>query len=525
MSSRLARADRRLFQLVAGHHFPGGDRVLPRLSRSANHGLLWFGAAAAIAASELGGRRVARKAALRGTASLAVASATVNLLAKRAVRRQRPLATDVPVIRRLNRAPFTTSFPSGHAASAAAFATGVTLVSPKWGAVVAPVAASVAFSRVYTGVHYPGDVVAGAAIGVAAAFAVRRMLPRDALEPPAVRTAVGSPRLPDGKGLVVVANAGSGPSATPPEEVIGAVLPQAEVVLCGGEGGVSVPAALRQAAERATELGGALGVSGGDGTVSAAARVALEHGLPLAVLPGGTLNHFAHDLGIETMEDTRRALGDGEAVEVDLARFTTEDTSGTTDTTTAGDGGSGDAEGDRAEAGGTFVNTFSLGVYPEMVRVRERWSPRIGSWPAGVLAAWHVLREFDPVELEINGARHRVWLLFAGNCRYDGMGFAPQRRSHLADGLLDVRVAYADRWARTRLLTGALSGTLHNSPVHGAALLRRLRIDWIAPGTRLAYDGEIGDAPGSLLLSKERAALTVYCPQAAPRLTPLSSTT
>ncbi|NED26421.1 phosphatase PAP2 family protein, partial [Streptomyces anulatus] len=67
----------------------------------------------------------------------------------------------VPVVRQLKRQPITTSFPSGHAASAAAFATGVALESKGWGAVVAPVAVAVATSRVYTGVHYPSDVLAG----------------------------------------------------------------------------------------------------------------------------------------------------------------------------------------------------------------------------------------------------------------------------------------------------------------------------------------------------------------------------
>lgn len=89
------------------------------------------------------------------------------------MRRSRPGLDAVPLGRRLKRQPVTTSFPSGHSASAAAFAAGIALESPVWGAVVAPVAISVAMSRVYTGVHFPSDVLAGAALGVGAAFAVR----------------------------------------------------------------------------------------------------------------------------------------------------------------------------------------------------------------------------------------------------------------------------------------------------------------------------------------------------------------
>lgn len=494
MYSRLTRADNALFRRVATHRLPGADRVLPQLSRSANHGLLWFGTAAAIAVAGAGS--TSRRAALRGTASLALASVVTNTLAKSTVRRARPLLEPVPVIRRLKRQPRTTSFPSGHAASAAAFATGVALESPGWGAAVAPLAASVAFSRIYTGAHYPADVLAGAAVGVAAALAVRRLLPAKELTPPPVRAPAKAPKLPDGEGLVVAANVASGPSEVSPEEIIRAALPKAEIIVCGGEGDQNLPSvtgALDRAAERAIELGGALGVFGGDGTVSAAAEVAHDQKLPLAVLPGGTLNHFAHDLGIEEVSDLRRALADGEAVEVDLALL-----------------------GEKH----AFVNTFALGVYPDLVRVRERWSPKIGSWPAGVLAAWHVLRESSPMEVRINGAPHQIWLLFAGNCRYEGLGMAPQRRDNLADGLLDVRVAHAGRWARTRLLAGALAGTLHSSPVHGAALLRRLRIDWIEPGAQLAFDGEVTDAPRSLTLSKAPGGLTVYCPRTAPTLAP-----
>ncbi len=60
---------------------------------------------------------------------------------------------------------------------------------------------------------------------------------------------------------------------------------------------------------------------GGDGTVSAAARAALAHQVPLAVLPGGTLNHLALDLGIGSCADLAGAVGSGHAIAVDLARF------------------------------------------------------------------------------------------------------------------------------------------------------------------------------------------------------------
>jgi undecaprenyl-diphosphatase len=493
--------------------------VLPRLSRSANHGLLWFGTAALIAASGAGGRPRARRAALRGVTSLALASAAANVFAKRAVRRARPLPDAVPILRQPHSPPFTSSFPSGHTASAAAFATGVALESRSLGAAVAPLAAAVAFARVYTGAHYPGDVLAGAALGAAAAYTVRRMMPPPALLPPRQAARAPAPALPGGEGLVLVTNARSGAAAGRGPD-LATLLPRAEILgygddgvsddgdTGGGGGGETLPELLDRAARLAVERDGALGVFGGDGTVSAGARTARRYGLPLAVLPGGTFNHFAHDLGVHTPADARDALTAGEAVWVDLARFSGAAATGTADAA--------DCTDCTAEESGVFINTFSIGVYPELVRLRERWAPRIGSWPAGVLAAWQVLRTCAPVRVWINGRSHRLWLLFAGNCRYRGAGLGAQRRDRLTDGLLDVRVARAGHWARTRLLAAGLTGTLYRTPVHGASLLTRLRIDRIEPATILAYDGEVTDAPRRLLLDKERAALRVYGPAAAP---------
>ena len=151
------------------------DEVLPRLSRAADHGVLWIGIAGGLALSGRSGRRVAG----RGLVALSLASATTNVLLKRASGRRRPPSGLVPGRREPRRVPFTTSFPSGHAASAAAFTTAVVLELP-WSAVpLVPLAGAVATSRVVIGVHYPSDVVAGVALGVAAAVATRTHLGGD----------------------------------------------------------------------------------------------------------------------------------------------------------------------------------------------------------------------------------------------------------------------------------------------------------------------------------------------------------
>ncbi|MCX5330249.1 bifunctional phosphatase PAP2/diacylglycerol kinase family protein [Streptomyces sp. NBC_00140] len=473
----LLALDCRLFEFAAERNWPLAEPVLPRLSRSANHGVLWFAAAATMAACRT---PRARRAAARGLASLTLASLTINTLGKRSVRRTRPVLDPVPLVRQLKRQPITTSFPSGHSASAAAFAAGVALESPAWGAAVAPIAWSVALSRVYTGVHFPSDVLAGAALGVGAAYAVRGMVPTRAQIVPPARPRAEVPALPDGEGLVVVANDAAGSADR--VHALQDALPGCEVVECRP---ADVPAELEKAAARARVLG----VCGGDGTVNAAAEVALRHGLPLAVLPGGTLNHFAYDLGLESAGDLARAVRGGEGVRVDAGRFTCDGTEG------------------------IFLNTCSLGVYPELVRERDRWSHRIGGWPAGVLAALRVLRaDRHPLEAEFRGRARPLWLLFAGNGTYHRVGLTPGRRHDLADGQLDVRVVHGGRRPAVRLLAAALAGPLTRSPVHAAVQVGRLRLAGVAPGSLLAYDGEVTRVEGEVTLEKLPEALTVYRP-------------
>ncbi|WP_309302785.1 hypothetical protein [Streptomyces sp. PT12] len=92
-----------------------------------------------------------------------------------------------------------------------------------------------------------------------------------------------------------------------------------------------------------------------------------------------------------------------------------------------------------------FLNTFSLGLYPEVVRARASLERRIGKWPSAAVSLARMPRTGRPVDVELNGYPHRLWLLFAGNGLYSPEGFAPSHRTHLDDGLLDVRLVPADR--------------------------------------------------------------------------------
>lgn len=170
----LGQLDAALYSAVATTLTPELDRYLRGLSRAADHSKLWIVSAAALAAT--GGRR-GQRAAVDGLASIAAASALVNLLVKPLSGRRRPdrRAGRVPTARRVAM-PGSTSFPSGHAASAFAFATGAGIALPPAGLPLTAAAALVAYSRVHTGVHYPSDVIAGSIIGAGLAPAVTAAL-------------------------------------------------------------------------------------------------------------------------------------------------------------------------------------------------------------------------------------------------------------------------------------------------------------------------------------------------------------
>ena len=165
-----------VYAAVAATATPALDSAMRRLSSAADASQLWFGSAAALAT--VGGRRGRRAAAL-GLLSLGATSAAVNLVVKPLTRRRRPDRDvhGVPLVRHVPM-PTTRSFPSGHAASAFAFAGGVGRVAPAEGIPLHLLASVVAYSRVHTGVHFPGDTVLGAVIGTVVAQATTHAVER-----------------------------------------------------------------------------------------------------------------------------------------------------------------------------------------------------------------------------------------------------------------------------------------------------------------------------------------------------------
>ncbi len=447
-SVRVTRRKRAAVQL-------GLDQAMQGLSRAGDKGALWIALAVGLGA---GRDKWTRRAALRGLAGVAIAGSAAKLLQAK-------------------------SFPSAQAASAAAFATGVAIEVPVLAVPVAGLAALVAGSRVATRDDSPAGLIAGLALGTATGLATMRWWPRRSNEPAAAaRPRREAPAAPTGSGLVLVVNCSAGTASVDLAESLAASLPDAEIVTASAEDD------LADLVSKAAARAAILGIAGGDGSIRLAAGIAVQAGLPLLVVPAGTFNHFAADLGVESAQDALAALRAGDSVLVDLGTAGSE----------------------------TFLNTASTGVYVDLVRARERLEPSIGKWPAVLIALAHVLWTGKPVELLADGRRRRVWLLFAGNCRYEPLGAAPAYRPDLADGTFDVRMIDGSQpLARMRLVVAVLLGTLGRCRVYrtwSASSLRVASLD--GDPVPLCLDGELMETQPAITLVKRPQKLLVYRPAA-----------
>jgi YegS/Rv2252/BmrU family lipid kinase len=236
--------------------------------------------------------------------------------------------------------------------------------------------------------------------------------------------------------------------------------------------------------------------AGGDGTVSTVAGALVDSDVVLGVLPLGTLNHFAKDLGIPLdLDAAARTIVAGRIARVDVGEVN----------------------------GRVFVNNSSLGLYPEIVRDRERQQRRLGrgKWPALAWATLAALRRhaFLSVTLRIDGVERvrRTPFVFIGNNQYQMEGFSiGARAGSLCDGLLSVYLT--QRPGRLRLLAlalRALFGRLRQARDFEALTATDFVIESRHRTLRVATDGEITEMTTPLRYRTRPACLQVAVPPPA----------
>jgi undecaprenyl-diphosphatase len=227
-------------------------------------------------------------------------------------------------------------------------------------------------------------------------------------------------------------------------------------------------------------------VCGGDGSQRTAAIVLAGSSTPLLPIHGGTRNHFARALGLCDLEAAGTAARGANVVRVDL----------------------GDVNGE------VFVNNASIGFYAALVRERERHEGHRPKRVADVVAAWEQARRGHRFPVEVDGSRHRAWLVFVGNGCYGSSLFDLAERESLDDGRLDLRLVKAERrLARVRVVAALLTGRLGRSPVLAQVVDSEVQVAVLdVAAVDVALDGEVTKLSTPLCFRSRAGALRVLVP-------------
>jgi YegS/Rv2252/BmrU family lipid kinase len=235
---------------------------------------------------------------------------------------------------------------------------------------------------------------------------------------------------------------------------------------------------------------------GGDGTINAVASEVIGSEATLGVLPLGTLNHFARDLGIpDELEKAVDTLVDGRVTEIDVAEVN----------------------------GKIFLNNSSIGLYPSIVKERENQQERLGSskWVALVWALLTVLGryKYHRVRMDADGTKidTRTPLVFVGNNVYDFDGLDMGKRERLDEGTLSLYIMHdvgpsALLWMMIRAIFGALA----SADRFQALRTNEVQIE-TGKQTKVSTDGEVTTMESPLCYRIRPRALRVMAPDGIPR--------
>lgn len=249
---------------------------------------------------------------------------------------------------------------------------------------------------------------------------------------------------------------------------------------------------MTRAAQEAVGRGSRVVVAaGGDGSVGAVAGAVAGTDASLGVIPLGTLNHFAKDVGIPLdLSKAVQTIVAGKTVPVDV----------------------GDLNGH------LFVNNASIGMYARLVGERTAIQ-RLGrrKWVAHGFAAWRVWRRYRRIHavLHVNGSTRKVRtpFLFVGNNEYQLSGFELGGRKELAGGRLHVCMAPGmRRIGVARLIVTAIFGNICRLERFEAFTAHRVVVDAGATTQDVSVDGELITARNPLTFRSRPGALRVVVP-------------
>lgn len=271
--------------------------------------------------------------------------------------------------------------------------------------------------------------------------------------------------------IPVIVNATAGTGSTPDwaeglQEKFAAAGLQASVKV------VEHGSEITPAVEAAVKEGAAMVVAGGgDGTVSAVSAGLVGTDVALGVLPMGTLNHFAKDLGIPLEQEQAIAvLAAGRRLDVDVGEVN----------------------------GRIFINNSSLGLYPGIVRGREQRQRRLGhgKWRALLEASISAARRYPllTVQVEVDGKTltRRTPFVFIGNNQYTMEGFEIGERAAMNDGLLSLYLTHRmGRFGLLRLAFMALLRRLDQARDFDMLTARDFVVKTGHRRLRVATDGEV----------------------------------
>lgn len=259
--------------------------------------------------------------------------------------------------------------------------------------------------------------------------------------------------------------------------------------------GADLRAGAERALERVTrgELD-AVVASGGDGSIRTVAGVFAGSGVPLGIIPLGTLNHFAKDLGIPiSVDEAVAVIAAGETRPVDVGEVN----------------------------GQIFINNSSIGIYPYLVLDRERQRRRQGlsKWPAMIVAGLRAMRHFPIRRLSIRAEGseepYRSPCVFVGNNKYGLTGLSLGRRERLDEGRLCLFVAkQQSAMALLGLVMRCILGLLDQDRDLKIAESTELEVGSRHRKLLVALDGEVESIRAPLHYRTRPGALRVFAPSA-----------